>query len=85
MDYKIEISNTIDEKIWNGKLLENKASTTYQTGNWLSAYTGDLGFKPIFILVRNPLGEIVGQLAAKIINELRNESLISKKIGRKLR
>jgi len=85
MDYKIEISNTIDEKIWNDKLLKNKASTTYQTGNWLSAYTGDLGFKPIFILVRNPLGEIVGQLAAKIINELRNESLISKKIGRKLR
>lgn len=35
MEYKTEISNTMDEKTWNDKLLENKASTTYQTGNWL--------------------------------------------------
>ena len=84
MDYKIEISDTIDEKIWNSKLLENKASTTYQTGNWLSAYDRELGFKPIFILIRNSSDQIVGQLAAKILNDLRWTNPLIKKIGNKL-
>lgn len=84
MGYKIEISNAVDEKIWNNKLLENKASTTYQTANWLSVYSGDLGFKPIFILIRNSSDQIVGQLAAKLHSDFRNLNPLSKKISHKL-
>lgn len=84
MEYKIEISNTADEKTWNNKLLENKASTTYQTVNWLSVYSGKLGFRPIFILIRNSSDQIVGQLAAKLISDFRNFNPLSKKISHKL-
>ena len=84
MEYKIEISNTIDEETWNDKLLTNNASTTYQTGNWLSVYTGELGFKPIFITIRNSSDQIVGQLAARILKDLRWTSPLVKKIGNTL-
>ena len=34
MNLKSEYSYKVDSKVWNDKLLQNKASTIYQTKNW---------------------------------------------------
>jgi len=53
-------------KEWNEKLLENEYSTSFQTKEWCELYEKSFGSKPIFILVKDSNGNIVGQLAALI-------------------
>lgn len=86
MDFKIEILEKIDEKIWNKKLSSSPESTVYQTTNWSHLYKETFDSKPIFILIKNSNEEIVGQLLAFIHNKYfwRNINIISKYIISKL-
>ncbi|MGI0057392.1 MAG: hypothetical protein ACREAK_08485, partial [Nitrosarchaeum sp.] len=85
MNYNVEIYEEVDEDRWNTGLLQNKASTLYQSFNWIKLYQKNLGSKPFFISVKNSKDEIVGQLAAIIhSNALRNENIFAKKIGSKI-
>ncbi len=66
MNFKAEISRTINEKDWNVQLLKKKESTTYQNTNWSKVYQDSFNSIPIFIRVKNEKDEIVGHLLAKI-------------------
>lgn len=85
MNYIIEVSDNVDEKSWNDKLLQNPAATAYQTFNWIKVYEKTIGSKPIFILAKDSKGEIVAQLACVIHkNSLRNDNVIARTIASKL-
>lgn len=82
MNYGVEIHEKVDAAWWNSKLEQSKSATLYQSFNWLKVYQENIGSKPFFILVTNPSGNIVGQLAVLVHkNALRNENVIAKKIG----
>jgi len=86
MNFTVEISSKINEKEWDQKLLHSKASTAYQISNWSKVYEEAFGSKPVFIMVKNSNGEIVGQLLALIHNKFvwRDTNIISQIIGYKL-
>ena len=86
MDFKVEIHDQIDDKIWNKKLSESYGGSVYQTTNWSRLYKDTFDSKPIFVLIRNSNEEIIGQLLAFIHNKYfwRNTNIISKHIVSKL-
>lgn len=69
MKFTTQIKTRIDEKEWDSLLLQNKASTVYQSYNWARLYQEVFGSKPLFIYVKNPTGKIVGQLLAFVHHE----------------
>ncbi len=86
MTFHAEISNIVDEKEWNNKLLQNKASSTYQTPNWVRVYEESFDSKPFFIKILDGKGEIVGQLCSVIHKKFlwADTNAISKILGLKL-
>jgi lipid II:glycine glycyltransferase (peptidoglycan interpeptide bridge formation enzyme) len=86
MDFTVEISSKINEKDWDEKLLQSKASTVYQTSNWSKLYEEAFDSKPVFIVVKNSSEEIVGQLLALIHDKFawRDTNIISQTIGHRL-
>lgn len=86
MNLKSEYSYEVDSKEWNNKLLQNKASTVYQTSNWQEIYKQAYDSKPIFITVMKSNGEILGQLGGIIHKKLfwQDANVFSSFIGDKL-
>jgi len=86
MNLKSEYSYEVDSKEWNDKLLENKASTIYQTNYWQEIYKQAYDSKPVFITVRKQDGEIVGQLSGVIHKNFfwENTNPLSSLIGKNL-
>jgi hypothetical protein len=66
MTFNVNISSTTDEKEWNDNLSKSFDSTIYQTFNWQKLYQHSFGSKPFFITVSNDEGNVVGQLACLI-------------------
>jgi len=85
MNFKIEISNVVNDEEWNNCLMRNKASTAYQIPQWSKIYQGAYGSIPVFLSVKNSDREIVGQLSAMIHNRLfwTNSNIILKTLGSK--
>ena len=83
MNFAVEILQEIDENLWNNNLSQNKASTAYQIANWTKTYEESFGSQPLYILVKNNNGKIVGQLTALIHTKFiwRNANVLSRFIG----
>ncbi|MCH7882668.1 MAG: hypothetical protein IIB69_14105 [Proteobacteria bacterium] len=86
INLKSEYSYKVNSKEWNNQLLQNKASTIYQTNNWQEIYKQAYGSKPVFITVTKPDGEILGQLSGVIHKNFfwENTNIFSSTIGKKL-
>jgi len=86
MNYKLKISERVDEQEWNDTLLHNNNSMTYQTTNWQYTFNEVYGSKPVFIYVIDSNEKIVGQLAGIIHTKWfwRDANIISKILGNKL-
>ncbi len=66
MNFKTKISYSVEKKTWNEMLLSNKASTAYQHSDFFHPYQLSYNSKPVFIIISNPSGKIVGQLSGVI-------------------
>lgn len=86
MRYELKISERVDEQEWNNALLQNSNSMTYQTTNWQLTFNQVYGSKPVFVLITDSKGKIVGQLAGVIHRKWfwRDANVISRIIGNKL-
>jgi len=64
MDYSTEVTYNVNQKLWDSNLAKNQASTTYQCFAWVFVRAKNTkGSKPVYIIVRDNKGNIVGQLA----------------------
>lgn len=70
MNLKAQITKTIRESEWDKKLLQNKASTTYQLANWPKIYSYSYDSVPVYLQVTNAKETLVAQLAAVIHSKL---------------
>lgn len=66
MRFNVEITERVNEKIWKENLEKSIHSTAYQIPEFLKAYEETFDSKPIFIIVKNSEGKIVGQLSSLI-------------------
>ena len=87
MDFHVDISNKIDEKVWNDNLAQSEFANGYQIANLAMVYRDSFDSIPFFIYVKNPNNKIVGQLAVTINTKyyLRDSNVILKVIGTKLK
>lgn len=87
MDFHVDISNKIDEKVWNDNLAQSEFANGYQIANLAMVYRDSFDSIPFFIYVKNPNNKIVGQLAVTINTKyyLRDSNVILKIIGTKLK
>ena len=65
-EYYYEVNN----QEWNNELLQNKASTVYQTSNWQDIYKRTYDSKPFFMIIRTSNGKLLAQLAGIIHKKL---------------
>ena len=70
MGFNVVEQNNVDENYWNKLLIKNHAATAYQISNWPKIYEATYGSKPFYISVETSNGNIVGQLASVLHNNL---------------
>ena len=85
MHFKTEILYKVDKNLWNDTLKLNTASTASQMYDTFRPHQLTFDSKPVFIIISNPSGEIVGQLSTIIhINDYwLDTNIISKLINSK--
>ena len=66
MSLKTEISYAIDKTFWDNTLKLNPASTASQMADCYIPHQLTYNSKPVFIIVSDPSGKVVGQLSAVI-------------------
>lgn len=86
MTLEVNISYTVDEKLWNQNLEKNMASTIYQVPSYSTVYDRVFGSKPVFVTVMQK-NEVVGQLAISIHSKFywKDSNIFSRTLGEKLK
>lgn len=86
MTLEVNISYTVDEKLWCQNLEKNIASTIYQVPTYSTVYDQVFDSKPVFVTVLKK-NEIVGQLAILIHSKYywKDSNMFSRAIGEKLK
>lgn len=85
MTLEVNISYTMDEKLWNQSLEKNMASTIYQVPSYSTVYDQVFGSKPVFVTVMKK-NELVGQLAILVHSKFywKDSNMFSRTLGEKL-
>ena len=87
MNFKTEITDTVDSDLWEKTLLNDSNSTAYQLPDFFTPSKEIFNSKPVFILVYDASGKIVGQLSGAIhfSDNWLNSNRFSNSITSKLR
>ena len=85
MDFEVQITEKVDEELWNDELKYVSSSSIYQVPSFLEVYKETFKAHPIFIYIKNK-GQIVGQHAALIYSDYfwKDAPVIIQKIASKL-
>ena len=87
MEFHVDISNKVDQKVWNDNLAQSEFANGYQVANLAMVYHDSFESIPLFIYVKNSNDKVVGQLAATINTKyyLRDSNVVLRVIGTKLK
>jgi len=66
MNFKVKLTDTVDEDQWNDNLKRSTASTIYQVPSWCNVYRDVFDSEPVYVTVTNTSNEIVAQLACLV-------------------
>jgi len=66
MNFTSEVMYDVEDKEWNQALTSKKSTTAFQIASFYKPHQSAFGSKPIFIIIKNSTGDIVGQLSAVI-------------------